>query len=65
VRSRSVPPVEALPQLTRKHRLTKAPAAALLQDAMSRPGLPLVHSNDSRCDSVAELRSVILKAQAL
>ena len=51
--------------LSRKHRLPTAPAAALLQDAMPRPGLPLVHFNDSRCDSVAELRSVILKARRL
>ena len=32
---------------------------------MPRPGLPLVHFNDSRCGSVAELRSVILKARRL
>ncbi len=38
---------------------------ALLQDAMPRPGLPLVHFNDTRCGSVAELRSVILKARRL
>jgi hypothetical protein len=36
-----------------------------LQDAMPRPGLPLVHFNDRRCGSVAELRSVILKARRL
>jgi hypothetical protein len=29
---------------------------------MPHPGLPLVHFNDTRCGSVAELRSVILKA---
>jgi hypothetical protein len=57
--------VGALLHLSRKHRLPTAPAAALLQDAMPRPGLPLVHFNDSRCDSVAELRSVILKARRL
>jgi hypothetical protein len=28
-------------------------------------GLPLVHFNDSCCDSVAELRSIILKARRL
>jgi hypothetical protein len=32
---------------------------------MPRPGLPLVHFNDARCGSVAELRSVILKARRL
>jgi hypothetical protein len=32
---------------------------------MPRPGLPLVHFNDTFCGSVAELRSVILKARRL
>jgi hypothetical protein len=41
------------------------PAISLLQDAMPRPGLPLVHFNDDRCGSAAELRSVILKARRL
>src|SRR5262249_44823884 len=57
--------VGALLQLSRKHRLPRAPAIALLQDAMPRPGLPLVHFNDACCDSVAELRSIILKARRL
>ena len=57
--------VGALLHLSRKHRLPTAPAIALLQDAMPRPGLPLVHFNDTRCASVAELRSVILKARRL
>jgi hypothetical protein len=57
--------VGALLHLSRKHRLPTAPTAALLQDAMPRPGIPLVHFNDTRCDSVAELRSVILKARRL
>jgi hypothetical protein len=57
--------VGALLHLSRKHRLPMAPAIALLQDAMPRPGLPLVHFNDTRCDSVAELRSVIVKARRL
>ena len=35
--------VGALLHLSRKHRLPAAPAVALLQDAMPRPGLPLVH----------------------
>jgi hypothetical protein len=51
--------------LSRRHRLPTAPAIALLQDAMPRPGLPLVHFNDSRCGSIAELRSVIVKARRL
>jgi hypothetical protein len=54
--------VGALLRLGRKHGLPTAPAIALLQDAMPRPGLPLVHFNDTRCGSVAELRSVIIKA---
>ena len=57
--------VGALLHLSRKHRLPRAPAIALLQDAMPRPGLPLVHFNDSCCDSIAELRSIILKARRL
>jgi hypothetical protein len=57
--------VGALLHLSRKHRLPAAPVIALLQDAMPRPGLPLVHFNDSRCGSIAELRSVILKARHL
>jgi hypothetical protein len=51
--------------LDRKHRLPTAPAIVLLQDAMPRPGLPLVHFNDTRCGSVGELRSVILNARRL
>jgi hypothetical protein len=57
--------VGALLYLSRKHRLPRAPAIALLQDAMPRPGLPLVHFNDACCGSVAELRSIILKARRL
>jgi hypothetical protein len=57
--------VGAVLHLSRKHRLPKAPAIALLQDAMPRPGLPLVHFNDACCGSVAELRSIILKARRL
>ena len=57
--------VGALLYLSRNHRLPAAPAIALLQDAMPRAGLPLVHFNDTRCGSVAELRSVILKARRL
>jgi hypothetical protein len=57
--------VGALLHLSRKHRLPRAPAIALLQDAMPRPGLPLVHFNDTCCGNVAELRSIILKARRL
>ena len=57
--------VGALLHLSRKHRLPRTPAIALLQDAMPRPGLPLVHFNDARCGSAAELRSVILTARRL
>ena len=37
----------------------------LLQDATPRPGLPLVHFNDTCCGGVAELRCIILKARRL
>ena len=57
--------VGAVLHLSRKHRLPRAPAIALLQDAMPRPGLPLVHFNDTCCGGVAELRSIILKARRL
>jgi hypothetical protein len=57
--------VGALLHLSRKHRLPTRTAIMLLQDAMPRPGLPLVHFNDSCCGSVSELRSIILKARRL
>ena len=57
--------VGALLHLGRKHGLPSAPVIELLQHAMPRPGLPLVHFNDTRCGSAAELRSVILKARRL
>ena len=57
--------VGALLHLSRRHRLPTAPAITLLQDAMPRPGLALVHFNDICCGSVAELRSIILKARRL
>jgi len=57
--------VGALLHLSREHHLPAAPVISLLQDAMPRPGLPLVHFNDTHCGSVAELRSVILKARRL
>src|SRR6516165_732502 len=46
--------VGALLHLSRKHSLPRAPAIALLQDAMPRPGLPLVHFNDSCCSRLAD-----------
>jgi hypothetical protein len=57
--------VGALLHLSRNYRLPRAQAIALLQDAMPRPGLPLVHFNDTFCGSVAELRSIIIKARRL
>src|SRR6202045_328894 len=57
--------VGAVLHLSRKHRLPRAPAIALLQDAMPRPGLALVGFNDTCCGDVAELRSIILKARRL
>src|SRR6516225_4256588 len=57
--------VGALLHLSRAYRLPAAPVMALLQDAMPRPGLPLVHFNDTHCGSIAELRSIILKARRL
>src|SRR6516225_10051308 len=57
--------VGALLHLSREHRLPTRQAIALLQDAMPRAGLPLVHFNDTRCGDAAELRSVILKARRL
>ena len=57
--------VGALLHLSRAHHLPAGPVIALLQDAMPRPGLPLVHFNDRRCGTIAELRSVILKARHL
>src|SRR5258708_3365494 len=57
--------VGALLHIGRQHRLPTAPAIALLQDAMPRPGLPLVHFNDTSCGSIADLRSIILKARRL
>jgi hypothetical protein len=57
--------IGALLHLGRKHRLPTTPTVALLQDAMPRPGLPLVDFNDRCCGCVAELRSIILKARRL
>src|SRR3954465_5666120 len=54
--------VGALLHLSRKHRLPRTRTIALLQDATPRPGLPLVHVNDTWCGRAAELRSIILKS---
>src|SRR5438552_17343172 len=53
--------VGALLHLSRKHWLPRAPAIALLQDAMPRPGLPPVHFNDTCSASAAALRSILLQ----
>src|SRR5204862_7993447 len=55
--------VGALLHLSRKHRLPTAPAIALLQDSMPRPGLRLVHFKDACRASGPALRSVILSAR--
>ena len=57
--------VGALLHLSRKYRLPTTGAIGLLQDAMPRPGLPLVHFNDNCCGSVSELRSIIIRARRL
>src|SRR5262245_3756029 len=57
--------VGALLHIGRQRSLPTAPAIALLQDAMPQPGFPLVHVNDTSCGSIAELRSIILKARRL
>jgi len=57
--------VGALLHIGRQHSLPTRPVVDLLQDAMPRPGLPLVYFNDTRCSSIAELRSIIVKARRL
>jgi hypothetical protein len=57
--------VGALLHLSRKHRLPITPVIALLHDALPKRGLPVVHFNDTLCNSAAELRSVLLKARRL
>ena len=58
-------PARALLHLSRKYSLPRVPAIAVLQDAMRRPGLPLVHFNDTCCGSLAELRAIIFTACCL
>ena len=49
--------VRALLHLSRKRRLPRAPAIALLQDAMPTPGFALVHFDDTSYGGIAEPRS--------
>ena len=51
--------VGALLHLSLKHRLPRAPAIALLQDAMPRPGLALVRFNDTCCGGVADFDAAL------
>jgi hypothetical protein len=57
--------VGAVDYLRRKHRIPSGEAVSFLREAMPRRGFGLVYFNDHRCRSVAELRSVIVKARAL
>ena len=57
--------VGALLHLSRKHRLPRAPAIALLQDAMPRPGLPLVHFNDNLAASELIVRRLCAGANRI
>ena len=49
--------VRAFLHLSRKHWLARAPAIALLQDAMPRPGFALVPFDDTSEGGIAEPRS--------
>ena len=51
--------VGALLHLSCKHCLPRAPAIALLQDAMPRPGLPLVRT---RCDATTQPSAIRRRA---
>lgn len=55
--------VGAVLHLSGKHHLPAEPVMSLLHDAMPPRVQGLIHFNDHRCDSVAELRSVIAKAR--
>jgi hypothetical protein len=57
--------VGAILYLRREHRLPSDGAMSFLKEAMPRRGVGLVYFNDHRCRSVAELRSVIVKARTL
>src|SRR5260370_21703767 len=54
-------PVGAVLHLSPTHRLPRAPAIALLQVAMPRPGLALVSLNCPCFGRLAELRSILLQ----
>jgi hypothetical protein len=64
-RREKVPSSDAMAadKIERADQTAVTAAIALLQDAMPRPGLPLVRFNDNRCGTVAELRSFIVKAR--
>ena len=58
--------VGALNYLRREHRVASGAARYLLEEAIPRGcGRRLVYFNDHRCRSIADLRSVIVKARAL
>ena len=58
--------VGALNSLRREHRVASGAARYFLEEAIPREcGRRLVYFNDRRCRSIAELRSVIVKARAL
>ena len=58
--------VGALNYLRREHRVASGAARYFLEEAIPREcRRRLVYFNDHRCRSIAELRSVIVKARAL
>src|ERR1700730_5939126 len=58
--------VGALNSLRCEHRVASGAARDFLEEAIRREcGRRLVYFNDRRCKSIAELRSVIVKARAL
>ena len=58
--------VGALNYLRREHRVASGAARYFLEEAIPREcRRRLVYFNDQRCRSIAELRSVIVKARAL
>jgi hypothetical protein len=59
------PPIGALDHLQRKHRIPYVGAIYFLQQALPSRQSGLINFNDRLCASVAELRSVIIKARAL
>jgi hypothetical protein len=57
--------VGAVLYFSAKHGLPRAPVMSLLEAALPWRQMGLIAFNDRLCHSVAELRSIILKAQAL